>query len=141
VIEGPASPAGAADRNTEALYLLRLALTYEELGRMDEAATIYGRLVAAARRRPAERFNAAAALSNRATIYRDRNDLPAALTDSTVARKRWRRMGMAKLAAVMDVVIADTLLAAARRRLLADPADQEQQGPERHAGDSATAGA
>ena len=123
VLEGPASDAGKTGRTTEALYLLRQALAYEELGRMDEAAAIYGRLIAAARRRPAERFNAAAALSNRGAIYRDRNDCAAALQDCTVARKRWRRMGVAKLAAVMDVLIADTLLAAARRRLLADPAD------------------
>ena len=118
---GPASSAGQDGRNTEALYLLRLALTSEEMGRMEEAASIYGRLIDAARRRPAERFNAAAAFSNRGAIYRDRNDTAAALHDCAVARKRWRRMGVAKLAAVMDVLTADTLLAAARRRQLADP--------------------
>jgi tetratricopeptide (TPR) repeat protein len=121
MLQGPASAAGQEGRSSEALYLLRLALTAEEMGRMEEAASIYGRLIEAARRRPAERFNAAAAFSNRGAIYRDRNDTAAALHDCAVARKRWRRMGVAKLAAVMDVLTADTLLAAARRRQLADP--------------------
>jgi tetratricopeptide (TPR) repeat protein len=115
------SPASAKPGGEDTLFLLRLGLTLEELGRMDEAAAAYTRLVESAAR-ASDRFNVAAALANRGSVHRDCGRFEEAAKDFQEAFEVWHGMGMGKLAALMHALAADAAIIAARSAALTEQA-------------------